>query len=420
LGDDDDGDGLDDAFETAPGGTDGTFDTDGRPNGWGDGSDFTNNGMANPLADTDTTPDGDDADCGIGCTAAPLEVDKDYRDIGADFGDAPDSYGSGILGPIHAITDALSPTTNNLHLGPALDRESPLLADTQGTRDDDEGIDDEDGVTFTVGGTAGARTIKASVQYTTSNIAGALWAWMAVVDGSGAPATTFVLAQRQGVGFNTQGSGGSHVFEWSVPDVAGSTYVRFRICSEVQGLNVGACDTPTGPAAEGEVEDYKISFDLSPTAVTIGDVELKGVAVSAFLDGIGAGQMDTAALLALLTAWDADLAQLYLNASRETLLQALDDYLDPDGDGVVALLRWDTLEQTGTIGFFVEREQSNGDWKRINGHMLPAILAAPMGAEYWLADPGALLGESYSYRLIEQEATGTTNSYGPFNVEMPR
>jgi hypothetical protein len=339
-----------------------------------------------------------------------------------DFGDAPDSYGTSLAanGARHEMRVYDPDTfTSDLMLGTNVGREVDGIADNTAAVDD-SALGGEDGVTFTVGGTAGARTIKASVQYTTSNIAGALWAWMAVVDGSGAPATTFVLAQRQGVGFNTQGSGGSHVFEWSVPDVAGSTYVRFRICSEVQGSNVGACDTPTGPAADGEVEDYKVSFDLSLTAVTIGGVELKSAAASDFLGGIGVGDMDAEALRGLLVTWDPDLATALAGAGREALLQALADYLDPDGDGVVALLRWDTLEQTGTIGFFVEREQSNGDWKRINGHMLPAILAAPMGAEYWLADPGALLGESYSYRLIEQEATGTTNSYGPFNVEMPR
>ena len=157
-----------------------------------------------------------------------------------------------------------------------------------------------------------------------------------------------------------------------------------------------------------------------PTAVTIGEAALEGVAVSAFLDGIGAGAMDAAALLGLLAAWDADLARAYAGAGRDQLLQALADYLDPDSDGVVAVLRWDTLEQYGTIGFYVERQQGVGDWVRINGHMLPALIGAPMGAEYRLADPGARPGTGYRYRLIEQEATGSTRSYGPYDLEMPQ
>ena len=43
-----------------------------------------------------------------------------------------------------------------------------------------------------------------------------------------------------------------------------------------------------------------------------------------------------------------------------------------------------------------------------------------MGAEYRLADPAAQPGMGYRYRLIEQEATGNTNSYGPYEVEMPQ
>jgi len=71
--------------------------------------------------------------------------------------------------------------------------------------------------------------------------------------------------------------------------------------------------------------DYR---DIGPTAVTIGEAALEGVAVSAFLDGIGAGAMDAAALLGLLAAWDADLARAYAGAGRDQLLQALADYLD--------------------------------------------------------------------------------------------
>ena len=52
---------------------------------------------------------------------------------------------------------------------------------------------------------------------------------------------------------------------------------------------------------------------------------------------------------------------------------------------------------------------------------MPFLIASPMGAEYWLADPGASPGKDYVYRLIEVEARGTTREYGPFDlrVEIP-
>ena len=50
--------------------------------------------------------------------------------------------------------------------------------------------------------------------------------------------------------------------------------------------------------------------------------------------------------------------------------------------------------------------------------MLPSLIIAPMGCEYQLVDPAAKSGNSYQYLLIEQEATGNTNEYGPFEVDL--
>ena len=81
------------------------------------------------------------------------------------------------------------------------------------------------------------------------------------------------------------------------------------------------------------------------------------------------------------------------------------------------VLRWETLEERGTVGFYAERWQG-GDWVKINAEMLPGLIAAPMGAQYWLADPGARPGDGYQYRLIEVEARGTTREYGPFDLRV--
>jgi hypothetical protein len=175
-----------------------------------------------------------------------------------------------------------------------------------------------------------------------------------------------------------------------------------------------AISTPTAESVYGEVEDYLIRVG-NPTAVTMGDVGLEVMTVPDVLRAIGADGLDTEGLLALLAAWDPALAEGLQGADRDTLLWALRDYLDPDGDGQVVLFRWETLEERGTMGFYAEREAADA-WTTINVEMLPSLLGAPMGAEYWLVDPAAQAGDAYRYRLIEVDAWGHTNTYGPFDL----
>lgn len=157
------------------------------------------------------------------------------------------------------------------------------------------------------------------------------------------------------------------------------------------------------------------TYNTQPTAVVMGRVELAAVDVWDFLGGIGALGLDREGLLNLLRAWDPAAAAGLAGASIEELLAALAAYLDPDGDGQVVVFHWETLEEHGTVGFFAERKEG-GAWVRINAEMLPGLIASPMGAEYWLADPGARPGDGYQYRLIEVEAWGTTREYGPFDL----
>jgi len=111
-------------------------------------------------------------------------------------------------------------------------------------------------------------------------------------------------------------------------------------------------------------------------------------------------------------------AELEGYADSPALQQALADYLDPDGDGVIAIMRWDTLEERGTIGFYAERRQPGGAWTRINDSLLPGLITAPMGGEYQLVDPGARRGIVYEYRLVEIEARGSTRTYGPYTLQL--
>lgn len=153
-----------------------------------------------------------------------------------------------------------------------------------------------------------------------------------------------------------------------------------------------------------------------PTAVVLGNVELVGIDVDEALSSLGVPEMSRDQLQALLAVWNASAGAALTGAEPAALISALRDYLDPDGDGRAVVFRWETLEERGTVGFFVDRWDGQ-EWTRINQGLLPALVAAPMGAQYWLVDPGARAGEAYEYRLIELEARGNTRVYGPFGLQ---
>lgn len=194
------------------------------------------------------------------------------------------------------------------------------------------------------------------------------------------------------------------------------TFVRFRLTTDADFFS-DTSPSAIGVASDGEVEDYHL--DIHPTAVTIGEVSLSEEQVSGFLAGLGTEGMAVAALLDLLDAWDPDRAAALAGADREEILSELQRYLDPDGDGQVVVLNWETLEERGTAGFFAERRVGQDGWVRVTGDMLPGMVAAPLGAEYRLADPEARSGAAYEYRLIELEVRGSQRTYGPWHLTLP-
>ncbi len=205
-------------------------------------------------------------------------------------------------------------------------------------------------------------------------------------------------------------------FQWSnLPkDAEYTTYARFRISTD----SLSASDA-TGLASDGEVEDYRIVFNFQTTSVTIDSAILKNVDVMNYLDALGIKQMSAPQLLAMLVSWDPQLASsIAVDTDIESILRALINYLDPDGDGKVAVFYWNTLQEQGTIGFYVWRRRDDSDWVRLNNRMLPGLIHAPMGGDYILADPGANEAGAYQYRLVEKEAWGSTKVYGPFDVEI--
>ncbi|MCP3849673.1 MAG: hypothetical protein GY694_05475, partial [Gammaproteobacteria bacterium] len=123
-----------------------------------------------------------------------------------------------------------------------------------------------------------------------------------------------------------------------------STFARVRLApTSVLSLQ------SYGVKANGEVEDYELNLD--PTSAVIGDVALEAHRVDDFIYRL----ISADAARAMLAGFDADLAEQLAN-DPAALADALNGYLDPDGDGQVAVLTWETLSERGTIGFYVDRK----------------------------------------------------------------
>ena len=162
-----------------------------------------------------------------------------------DFGDAPDDT-TGTLYPTLVINDGARHTINyQIYMGASIDSEIDGQPDAAATGDDNDGNDDEDGVTFyTLNIGQGA-----NVDVTTS-VAGYISAWIDFgIDNSWGEANDLIINNVY------VAAGGTHTFAFNVPAslTVGTTFARFRF-NTVGGL------TYTGLADDGEVEDYQVDI----------------------------------------------------------------------------------------------------------------------------------------------------------------
>ncbi|SFN37083.1 GEVED domain-containing protein [Dokdonella immobilis] len=216
----------------------------------------------------------DDAD---GNTVFPDSASNYSVDFGfvqpVDLGDAPNSYGTLIAnnGPVH-------PVINALRLGATVDTEVDGQPNVGADGDDGNGVpDDEDGVnvadlTQYIGAPGDVR-----VSYDNPNpgAASARICGFIDYDGDGA----FVGAGETATLDVANGSGSATLsFGIVPPGFTGQTYARFRISSDT-----GVACAPTGPASDGEVEDYVVDVQ---DAVDFGDLPDSGA-------GIGPGNYET-------------------------------------------------------------------------------------------------------------------------------
>ncbi len=363
---------------------------------------------------------------GDGCDAS-ASCRADITGATYDFGDAPTTYDLSDTGlPIAAA--AFIHSTPTLYLGSIVpDAEASAAPGANATLDDTTVTDDEEGASFFTSSSGGSR-LSVGVTVTGTNNTGndaraCVWLDGGVdgvdplvdyVDGLfGGSERVCADVVYNGGDCTTTGDASAYTFSCVIEfphrfTTAGSTFARVRLApTSVLSLQ------SYGASANGEVEDYEL--DLDPTSVVMGDVALEAHRVDDFIYRL----ISADAARAMLAGFNADLAEQLAN-DPAALADALNDYLDPDGDGQVAVLTWETLSERGTIGFFVDRK-AVGDtaWNRLNnGNMLPGLITAPMGGEYRLVDPDAQGHTDYLYLLIEQEARGKQRQYGPYEIRM--
>ena len=86
-------------------------------------------------------------------------------------------------------------------------------------------------------------------------------------------------------------------------------------------------------------------------------------------------------------------------------------------DGGQTVVEWQTAAEVGTVGFYLKRlDEKAGRYTRVNRKLLPGLLHSLQGGTYRYVDTGAVPGETYTYKLIEVEASGKKRRYGPFTV----
>lgn len=86
-------------------------------------------------------------------------------------------------------------------------------------------------------------------------------------------------------------------------------------------------------------------------------------------------------------------------------------------EGGRVLVEWETASELGTAGFHLERlDPVLGRFERVNQDLLPALIDAPSGGAYSYLDADAWPGQSYTYRLVEEEVWGDARIHGPYTV----
>lgn len=240
-----------------------------------------------------------------------------------DWGDAPDNLTAPQYPTLAANGGANHMIVPGMFLGAQIDAETdgqPYATTALG--DDLAGVDDEDGVVFTsplVPGNLATIDVTASM-------AGMLDAWVDFdQDGDWADAGEQVFASQPLVA-------GVNSLSFVVPATApsGNTFARFRY-STAGGLSY------TGPAADGEVEDYQVAISCykweQPPDLSTQGFDVLATAPNILADDFRCDMQGPITDIHVYSSWYGD--QLPLGDANQVVftLSIHTDIPDPDGPG---------------------------------------------------------------------------------------
>ena len=192
---------------------------------------------------------------------ADLGWDVTAEPVPRDFGDAPDATAGTSVGNYHTRATDSGPSHQlvpGLHIGNTVDGDDGTLQNSGATADNALDVNDEDGLTQPLTFIEGVTpTVSLNVTNTTGRT-GTLFGWIDFdQDGDFESQTEMATVI---VGGQTNDTAVQLVFPEVPQNTAGITFARFRLSTDVD-LN-----SPTGPASDGEVEDYQVTILADETA----------------------------------------------------------------------------------------------------------------------------------------------------------
>jgi 6-phosphogluconolactonase (cycloisomerase 2 family) len=272
-----------------------------------------------------------------------------FNAVPLDFGDAPAPY------PTTLSEDGARHTPTGPTLGTGRDSETDATRDANATGDDLNDSDDEDGVTF---GTITVGQQNATVTVNVQGAAGKLDAWIDF-NGDGS-----FNGYNERIFHNVSVATGNNNLTFDVPAEtvrSGDTFARFRL-STAGGLS------PSGLAADGEVEDHKVTLSqvegdgiFSDSGQALGSGLTYGVAIGdvngdGFVDVFAANHSgDNILWINNGSGVFTDSGQTAIELNGQISLEA--DFADLDGDGDLDLVVFQagsnltSFENDGSGGF---------------------------------------------------------------------
>ena len=205
--------------------------------------------------------------------------------VESDYSDAPASYGS----PSHILD------CQDLHIGPLLDPEAGPFPSVQADGDDNNGLDDEDGITtLPAFSNGGPQTISVTVTgiVNTTLLGANLYGWIDL-NGDGQFSANEFASTTVATGFS-----GSKVLTWNNVTVSGSGgnhYLRIRLTTNTLNDNPGTSavdERSTASASSGEVEDYRAISLTCPASSNQASCQSQATidaAYAAWLSSVSAG-----------------------------------------------------------------------------------------------------------------------------------